>query len=92
MRFALPALLALVASLPVGAAQLNLPDKPLFLSGSKNALVQLVMQRDNKLFFEGYPSYVDINQDGVLDIKYKPHEIDYYGYFEIGRASCRERV
>jgi type IV pilus assembly protein PilY1 len=82
MRFALPALLALVTSLPIGAAQLNLPDAPLFISGSKNALVQLVMQRDNKLFFEGYPSYVDINQDGVLDIKYKPQEIDYYGYFD----------
>ncbi len=84
MRFALPALLALVTSLPIGAAQLNLPDTPLFLSGSKNALVQLVMQRDNKLFFEGYPSYVDINQDGQLDIKYKPDEIDYYGYFDSG--------
>jgi type IV pilus assembly protein PilY1 len=66
----------------VHSAELNLADTPLFISGSKTALVQLIMQRDNKLFFEAYPSYEDINQDGVLDIRYKPHEIDYYGYFD----------
>ncbi len=64
------------------AAELNLSNTPLFVRGSKTALVQLVMQRDNKLFFEAYPSYEDINGDGVLDIRYKPHEIDYYGYFD----------
>lgn len=63
---------------------LNLPDSPLFLEGNKTALVQLVVERDNKLFFEAYPTYEDINGDGVLDIRYKPHEIDYYGYFESG--------
>ncbi|MEM7257984.1 MAG: fimbrial assembly protein, partial [Pseudomonadota bacterium] len=63
-------------------ADLNLSDTPLFIGGSKTALVQLIMERDNKLFFEAYPSYEDINQDGVLDIRYKPHEIDYYGYFD----------
>ena len=62
-------------------APLNLPDTPLFVTGSKTALVQLVIQRDNKLFFEAYPSYEDINGDGVLDIRYKPGEIDYYGYY-----------
>ena len=64
------------------AALLNLPDAPLFIDGSKTALVQLVVERDNKLFFEAYPTYEDINGDGVLDIRYKPDEIDYYGYFE----------
>ena len=64
------------------AAELNLPDTPIFLNGSKTALVQLVVQRDNKLFFEAYPSYEDFNGDGVLDISYKPGEIDYYGYFD----------
>lgn len=64
------------------AAELNLSDTPLFVKGSKTALVQLVVQRDNKLFFEAYPSYEDINGDGVLDIRYKPDEIDYYGYFD----------
>lgn len=64
------------------AADLNLPDIPLFINGSKTTLLQLVMQRDNKLFFEAYPTYEDINGDGVLDTTYKPHEIDYYGYFD----------
>ena len=45
----------------VSAAELNLSDTPLFISGSKTALVQLIMERDNKLFFEAYPSYEDIN-------------------------------
>lgn len=64
------------------AALLNLPDTPLFIDGSKSALVQLIVERDNKLFYEAYPTYEDINNDGVLDIRYKPEEIDYYGYFE----------
>lgn len=64
------------------AAELNLSETPLFISGSKTALVQLIMERDNKLFFEAYPSYEDINNDGVLDIRYKPDEIDYFGYFD----------
>lgn len=64
------------------AAELNLSDQPLFVDGSKTTLLQLVMQRDNKLFFEAYPTYEDINGDGVLDTTYKPQEIDYYGYFD----------
>ena len=63
------------------ATQLNLPDTPLNVAGSKTALVQLIVERDNKLFFEAYPTYQDINGDGVLDNKFKPDEIDYYGYF-----------
>lgn len=73
---------ALGACSTASAALLNLPDTPLFVDGSKTALVQLVVERDNKLFYEAYPTYEDINGDGVLDIRYKPHEIDYYGYFE----------
>lgn len=78
-------LLCTILSLPYGsatAALLNLPDSPLFVDGSKTALVQLVVQRDNKLFFEAYPTYEDIDGDGELDIRYKPEDIDYYGYFE----------
>ena len=63
------------------ATPLNLPDTPLNVAGSKTALVQLIVERDNKLFFEAYPTYQDINGDGVLDNKFKPDEIDYYGYF-----------
>ena len=63
------------------ATLLNLPDIPLSVEGSKTALVQLIVERDNKLFFEAYPSYQDFNGDGVLDNRFKPAEIDYYGYF-----------
>lgn len=75
-------LLWLLRTLSASAAELNLPDVPLFIEGSKTTLLQLVMQRDNKLFFEAYPSYEDINGDGILDTTFKPHEIDYYGYFD----------
>jgi len=74
-------ILLLLQNTAVQAAELNLSDQPLFVEGSKNALLQLVVQRDNKLFFEAYPTYEDINNDGELDITYKPHQIDYYGYF-----------
>jgi len=82
MKTRFSALFMLLFTPAIFAAELNLPDGPLFVDGSKTALVQIVMERDNKLFFEAYPTYEDINNDGVLDIKYKPHEIDYYGYFD----------
>ena len=79
------ALSFMALSMHTAAAQaqaLNLAETPLFVSGSKTALVQLVVQRDNNLFYEAYPSYEDFNGDGVLDIRYKPDEIDYIGYFD----------
>ena len=82
MRAICSFILVAMSSPTLLAAELNLPDGPLFVDGSKTALVQLVMERDNKLFFEAYPTYEDINNDGVLDNKYKPTEIDYYGYFD----------
>ena len=60
---------------------LNLAESPLFVSGGRSALVQLVVQRDNNLFYEAYPSYIDIDGDGEIDHSYKPDEIDYLGYF-----------
>ena len=82
--------LVVCATLALGIAQssalhsreMNLPDLPLIVDGTKTSLLQLVMQRDNKLFFEAYPTYVDLNDDGVLDTTFKPHEIDYFGYFD----------
>jgi len=64
------------------STEINIPEIPLFVEGSKTPLLQLVVQRDNSLFYEAYPSYEDINNDGVLDTTYKPLEIDYYGYFD----------
>src|SRR5690606_7422914 len=42
-----------------------------------------VMGRDHKLYYEAYNDASDLNGDGVLDIGYKPEEIEdgYYGYF-----------
>lgn len=63
------------------AGEINIPDLPLTIAASSSPLLQLVVQRDNNLFYEAYPTYEDFNGDGVLDTTYKPHEIDYYGYF-----------
>jgi len=76
------ALLSLCLLESVHATPLNLAQTPLFVGGSDTALLQLILQRDNKLFYEAYPSYQDINGDGVLDIRYKPDEINYSGYFD----------
>ena len=64
------------------STELNLADIPLFVEGSRTNLLQMVLQRDNRLFAEAYPSHEDINNDGILDNTYKPDEIDYYGYFD----------
>ncbi|MCK7574677.1 MAG: hypothetical protein MZV65_01365 [Chromatiales bacterium] len=42
----------------------------------------LTMSRDHKLYYEAYNDYSDLNEDGSLDIGYKPATIDYYGYFD----------
>ncbi len=76
------AVFGLCRTTSVYSTELNIPEIPLFVEGSKTPLLQLVMQRDNSLFYEAYPSYEDINNDGVLDTSYKPLEIDYYGYFD----------
>ncbi len=75
-------LLLFAKSTAVQGREMNLPDLPLIVDGTKTSLLQLVMQRDNKLFFEAYPTYVDLNDDDVLDTTFKPHEIDYFGYFD----------
>ena len=85
-RAPVPAAAALALALPGSgaAAPLNLTETPLFIAGSKTALVQLVVERDNKLFYEAYPTYEDLDGDGDVDIRYEPGNIDYYGYFDPG--------
>lgn len=66
---------------PAGyAAPLNLASKPLFLGATAPPLLMLVMGRDHKLYYEAYNDASDLNNDGVVDVGYKP-DIDYYGYF-----------
>ncbi len=64
------------------AAPLNLADTPLFLDAAVAPLNMLVLGRDHKLYYEAYNDRSDLNDDGVLDIHYKPDQIDYFGYFD----------
>lgn len=64
------------------AAPLALPNLPLFLPDSVPPLNMLVLGRDHKLYYEAYNDHSDLNDDGVLDVGYKPAQIDYYGYFD----------
>nr|WP_261794422.1 PilC/PilY family type IV pilus protein [Comamonas testosteroni] len=41
----------------------------------------LVMGRDHKLYYEAYNDASDLDGDGVIDVGYKPNQLDYYGYF-----------
>jgi len=44
-------------------------------------MVMLTMARDHRLYYEAYNDASDINEDGILDVRYTP-AIDYYGYFD----------
>ncbi|MFL9671205.1 pilus assembly protein [Variovorax sp. AB1(2024)] len=58
-----------------------LAQTPLFVSEGNPPLNMLVMGRDHKLYYEAYNDASDLNGDGVIDVGYKPNQIDYYGYF-----------
>lgn len=80
--FTLGALVPLVGATPAQAAT-NLAQAPLFVSGAAAPpLNMLVMGRDHTLYYEAYNDASDLNDDGVLDVGYKPITIDYYGYFD----------
>lgn len=89
--------LIVAASWNAQAAPLNISNAPLFLNGSVPPLNMIVMGRDHKLYYEAYNDASDLNDDGVLDTKYKGFElkvpaptepgvsiykIDYFGYFD----------
>lgn len=63
-------------------AALDIAQAPLFQQLPVPPLNMLVMDRDHKLFYEAYNDSSDLNGDGVIDIGYKPDQIDYYGYFD----------
>lgn len=60
----------------------TIAQSPLFLTENVPPIVMLTMGRDHKLYYEAYNDASDINGDGELDIRYKPDEIDYFGYFD----------
>ena len=78
-NFLLLALAVLLPSNPTHAG--TIAQTPLFIGQSAPPLILLTMGRDHKLYYEAYNDASDLNDDGVLDIRYKP-AIDYYGYFD----------
>jgi len=54
---------------------------PPFLTNAMPPMVMLTMARDHRLYYEAYNDASDINEDGILDVRYNP-DIDYYGYFD----------
>src|SRR5262245_20503348 len=64
------------------AAPLNIVDSPLFLNSGVAPLNMLVMGRDHKLYYEAYNDHSDLDDDGALDIGYKPDKVNYFGYFD----------
>ncbi|MCP5423867.1 MAG: hypothetical protein H6970_02170 [Gammaproteobacteria bacterium] len=66
----------------------DIANRPLFLGGSGTPLSMLVMGRDHKLYYEAYNDASDLNQDGELDVGYKPDLREYkFVYDEAGNGS-----
>jgi type IV pilus assembly protein PilY1 len=85
LQHLLPLIIALGISLSgqsAMSAPLSLSDTPLFLTTGAAPLNLLVMGRDHKLYYEAYNDHSDLDEDGTLDITYKPDSIDYFGYFD----------
>ncbi|MCP5421196.1 MAG: hypothetical protein H6969_12015 [Gammaproteobacteria bacterium] len=80
--------LLLSLSLPQARATTDISNLPLFLGGNGTPLAMLVMGRDHKLYYEAYNDASDLNQDGEIDVGYKPdltqdnQPLNYFGYFD----------
>ena len=73
---------AWIVSTTSSTANGDIADRPLFLPGAVPPLNMLVMSRDHTLYYEAYNDASDLDGDGVVDVGYKPDEINYYGYFD----------
>ncbi len=63
------------------AAPLDIADTPIFVNSAVPPLNLLVMAKDHKLYYEAYSDNSDLDGDDVIDVGYKPEQIDYFGYF-----------
>ncbi len=63
------------------AAPLPISEVPLYLAQALPPLNMLVMGKDHKNYYEAYNDTSDLNGDGIIDVGFKPDDIDYYGYF-----------
>ncbi|MCK7498708.1 MAG: hypothetical protein MZW92_55000 [Comamonadaceae bacterium] len=68
-------MLGFAFALPLSTAQavVDISNLPLFLGGNGVPLSMLVMGRDHKLYYEAYNDASDVNQDGEIDVGYKPN-------------------
>lgn len=61
----------------------EIPDTPLVVPGaSVSPMVMLTMSRDHTLYYAAYNDASDLTGDGVVNLRYSPEDIDYYGYFD----------
>lgn len=60
---------------------IDVSQQPLFTQVQEAPLNMLVMGKDHKIYYEAYNDASDLNNDGALDIGYKPAIIDYFGNF-----------
>ena len=67
-------------------AAIDIAQTPLFINAAVPPLNMLVMGRDHTLYYEAYNDASDLDGDGLLDTRFKPDDIDYYGYFD--SAKC----
>lgn len=77
----------LLSSVHVSAA--DIASEPLYTSRTVTPLNMLVMGRDHKLYYEAYNDASDLDNDSVVDIRFKP-SIIYFGYF--GSDLCYDYV
>ncbi|MEY6434100.1 PilC/PilY family type IV pilus protein [Thioalkalicoccus limnaeus] len=63
---------------------INIANYPLFIGVGEAVppLTMLIMGRDHTLYYEAYNDASDLTGNGVLDVGYKPDEINYFGYFD----------
>ncbi|WP_426148397.1 hypothetical protein [Polaromonas sp. DSR2-3-2] len=59
----------------------TIPNTPLVTQISAKPMVMLVAGKDHKLFYEAYNDTADIDEDGSIDIRFKP-SITYFGLFD----------
>ncbi len=65
----------------IANAEIVLPTAPLGVSMSAKPMTMITAGKDHKLFYEAYNDASDIDEDGTLDIRFKP-SITYYGLFD----------
>ncbi len=74
-------ILFLLITVCTSATAITLPDVPLGISITAKPMTLITAGRDHKLFYEAYNDASDINEDGSLDIHFKP-SITYFGLFD----------